>query len=60
MFEFWTDDDQHVRDNNVAMAIGLMVFCPYLILIEKVKVNLIKDCYLTVLLIHSIAAYIFT
>lgn len=57
VFQFWTDDAAYVRDNNVAVVVGLVVLCPYMILIEKTKVNLVKDCYLTVLVFHSIVAY---
>jgi len=33
--------------------------CPYLIHIEQVKVNLVKDCYFTVLVFHSIFGMIY-
>ncbi len=35
-----------------------VVFCPYLVYVEKVKVNLVRDCYFTVLIIHSICGLV--
>jgi hypothetical protein len=39
---------------NLAMAVSCLVYCPYLVFVEKVTVGLVKDSYFTVLLLHSL------
>ena len=36
------------------MAVSCLVYCPYLVFVEKVTVALVKDSYFTVLLLHSV------